>query len=114
MIKNFYQMEPAMIENCHDGKGTIKCVEVFKQFATQMQFFHYTVLPPGTTIGSHKHGADEEFYVILEGVGEMEVDGTKQPVSAGDVIINKPFGTHGLCNTSDTEDLRILVFEVKQ
>ena len=113
MIRNFYDMQPQDISNCHDGEGTIKLVEVFDKFTTKMQFLHYDVMPPGTSIGSHKHGADEEFYIILEGTGEMEVAGKIQPVRAGDVIMNEPFGTHGLKNTSDT-DMKILVFEVKQ
>jgi len=114
MIRNFYEIDPAFEEHCHDGEGVIKVTEIYNKFTTKMQFFHYTVLPPGTSIGSHKHEDDEEFYVILEGHGEMEVDGAKKPVSAGDVIMNEPFGTHGLKNTSDSEDLKIMVFEVKQ
>ena len=113
MIKNFYQMEPRLEQNCHRGEGTIKVTKVIEKFATNMQFFHYTVLPPGTSIGVHKHKDDEEFYVVLEGAGEMDLDGVKHPVSAGDVIVNPPFGSHGLKNTSDTEELKILVFEVK-
>ena len=114
MIKNFYQAEPNLVENCHDGVGTIKSVELFDKFTTKMQFLHYTVLPPGTSIGAHKHEDDEEFYIILEGTGEMEVGGAKHNVVAGDVILNEPFGTHGLRNTSDKDELKILVFEVKQ
>jgi len=114
MIRNFYEINPKSENNCHDGEGIIKVVEIFDSFATKMQYFHYTVLPPGTSIGVHRHENDEEFYVVLEGFGEMEVDGVKRSVSAGDVIMNKPFGTHGLKNTSGSVDLKILVFEVKQ
>jgi len=113
MIKNFYEIEPRLQTNCHGGEGTIKIANIIEKFATPMQFFHYTTLPPGTSIGLHKHGNDEEFYVVLSGEGEMEVDGEKQNVTAGAVIMNKPFGTHGLRNTSATDDLNILVFEVK-
>lgn len=112
MIRNFYEMTPNLVENIHDGEGVVKVVDIFEKFATKMQFLHYTVLPPGTSIGAHKHGEDEEFYIVLEGTGEMEVDNKKQLVSAGAVIKNDPFGVHGLRNTSETEDLRLLVFEV--
>jgi len=113
MIKNFYKVKPEMVENIHDGVGIVNVSTIFSEFATKMQFFHYTVLPPGTAIGAHKHGNDEEFYVILEGTGEMELDGELHPVCAGDVIVNQPFGSHGLRNISDRDDLKILVFEVK-
>ena len=113
MIKNFYRVTPDLVKDIHDGEGTVKVATIYDKFATAMQFFHYTVLPVGATIGLHKHGNDEEFYVILEGTGEMELDGEKHQVSPGDVIVNKPFGSHGLRNTSDSEELKILVFEVK-
>ena len=68
-------------------------------------------MPKGTTIGLHKHGNDEELYIILEGTGVMHVDGEDKAVTAGDIIVNKPFGVHGLENNSE-EDLKILVLEV--
>ena len=114
MIVNFYDLTHKPEQNCHGGEGTVKVARIFEKFETPIQFFHYTILPPGSSIGVHKHGDNEEFYTVLEGSGEMEVDGEKQAVSAGAVIKNKPFGTHGLKNTSDTEDLKILVFEVKR
>jgi quercetin dioxygenase-like cupin family protein len=114
MIKNFYDVKPDLVGNIHDGEGIVKVANIFETFSTKMQFLHYTILPPGTTIGAHRHGSDEEFYIILEGTGEMELDGEKFPVTAGHVIRNEPFGSHGLKNLSDQNDLRILVFEVKQ
>jgi len=113
MITNFYKLKPEAVENIHDGTGVVNVTTIMDQFETKMQFLHYTVLPPGSTIGAHKHGNNEEFYIILEGIGEMELDGVKHPVVAGDVIKNKPHGTHGLVNISETDDLKILVFEVK-
>ena len=113
MIRNVYAMKSNPVHNCHDGEGTISVVDIFDGFQTKMQFFHYTVLPPGTSIGSHAHGNDEEFYVVLEGSGEMELDGATHTVTTGDVIMNKPFGTHGLRNTSTTDEMKLLVFEVK-
>ena len=113
MITNFYKLKPTPVENIHDGVGVVNVTTIMDKFDTKMQFMHYTVLTPGSTIGVHKHGNDEEFYIILEGAGEMELDGEKHLVTAGDVIKNKPGGTHGLVNTSDTDDLKILVFEVK-
>jgi len=113
MIRNFYDIAPEAVENIHDGVGVVNVTTIMDKFETGMQFLHYTVLTPGSTIGAHKHGNDEEFYIVLEGTGEMELDGVKYPVRPGDVIKNKPHGTHGLVNTSDM-DLKILVFEVKQ
>ena len=112
-IRNFLEIEPVIAE-CHDGKGLVEVRSIYarEDFESSMQFIHYTVLPPGSSIGLHPHGNDEEVYVILEGSGIMEVDGKKTLVSRGDTVLNKPYGAHALYNTSDEDELKILVFEV--
>ena len=72
----------------------------------------YGPLPPGTSIGKHRHGQDEELYLVLEGEGLMELDGVEFPVRPGSVILNKPHGTHGLRNTSQAV-LKLFVVEVR-
>ena len=74
-------------------------------------FVDYAVLPPGSSIGLHEHGDDEELYFILEGEGMMTVDEECRRVRKGDLILNRPGGTHGLKNDSD-QALSILVVEV--
>lgn len=111
-IKNFLEMPLGDLVGCHEGEGVLKHVEVFsgEEFDTNIRFFNYTILPPGTTIGNHEHGNDEEVYIVLEGEGMFYLDGTEYPVKAGSVMKNNPFGTHGLRNTGDC-DLKLLVFE---
>ena len=61
----------------------------------------YVVVPPGADIGFHVHGTDEEeAYVVMEGSGKMDLDGTMVRVEKGDVIVNPPGGGHGLVNDS--------------
>ena len=114
-IRNFLTMTPNTIV-CHNGEGKVNSVSIFgkKDLQSALQFVHFTTLPPKTSIGLHKHGDDEEFYIVLEGSGIMEVDGKKTPVTKGDTILNKPFGEHALYNTSETDDLQVLVFEAKK
>ena len=111
-IENFLDAQP--VETiCHDGDGLIKIANLFNDdFRTALQFVHYTVLPARTSIGMHKHGDDEEIYFILEGCGVIDAGGVRSPVKKGDVILNRPFGTHALYNTSDSEELKMLVVEV--
>lgn len=112
-IRNFLKMESESTV-CHNGTGLVNITGIYneKDFNTPLRFVHFTVLPPGASIGLHAHGNDEEIYVILEGNGVMELDGQKVPVSAGDTALNKPFGTHALYNTSDSTDMKVLIFEV--
>ncbi|THA77763.1 cupin domain-containing protein [Streptomyces sp. A0642] len=97
----------------HGGAGTILAHRVFARGGgAGADFIDLAVLPPGTSIGRHRHGDDRETYVVLSGSGVMYRDGNTFRVEAGDVIPNEPFGEHGLRNDTDTE-LALLVFEVE-
>ena len=98
----------------HGGAGEILFRRVFAEgdFRGPWNFVDFAVLPPGTSIGRHRHGEDEELYLVLEGEGLMELDGVEFPVRPGSVILNKPHGTHGLRNTSQRV-LKLFVVEVR-
>ena len=97
----------------HGGTGLIETQRVLDgPPATACDFVDLTIVLPGSTIGLHTHGLDdEEFYVIISGSGEMHLDGRAFPVGRGDVIRNRPGGTHGLRNTGP-EDIRLVVIQV--
>ncbi|MCL2086835.1 MAG: cupin domain-containing protein [Oscillospiraceae bacterium] len=111
-IKNFYEIAPTP-KSSHGGEGLLNGRVVFgvEEFSTALKFIHYTEMPPGTSIGVHTHQNDEEVYIILEGEGIALIDGNKTPVTAGDTILNKPFGEHALYNNSEGV-LKVLVFKV--
>ena len=68
MIMKNYLKQNGQWENAHDGQGKVKNVKLFseEEFDTNLEFLIYTELEPGTSIGEHQHGADEEIYVVLE------------------------------------------------
>ena len=43
--------------------------------------------PPGQATERHYHRESEEFYYLLEGSGEMEIDGERARVGSGDAIL---------------------------
>lgn len=114
IVRNFLQAT-GKIQSIHGGKGVGKNVRVFDQsdFDTPLKFINYVELEPGATIGAHRHGANEEVYVVLAGSGVMIVNDERQAVKPGDIILNKSGWAHGIENTSP-EPLAILVFEVDQ
>lgn len=101
-----------IIKKCHDGAGEILFREVFKKkdFESNLQHLHETIVYPHSTIGYHLHSGNEEIYYILEGEGIMTVDDEEKKVSKGDAIITHSGSKHGLVNNTDN-DLKILVFE---
>ena len=99
----------------HGGRGTIRFRRVADGESTEgsCNFIDLAVLPPGASIGRHTHSPEEEeFYLVLSGSGRMVRDGEELRLTAGDLVRNRPGGTHQLENDGDA-DLRIFVFEVR-
>ncbi len=104
-------LAPARI---HEGEGVCPHVTVYpgSEMDAPVQFINYTILPPGCSFGLHAHGNDNEFYVVLAGNGIYTQNGEEEVVEAGDIIMNAPYGVHGIRNTGNV-DMPLLVFEVK-
>ncbi|MFZ9937551.1 MAG: cupin domain-containing protein [Luteolibacter sp.] len=51
-------------------------------------------LPAGAVTDRHYHKASEEFYFLLDGHGEMEIDGETRHVGPGDAILIPPGAWH--------------------
>jgi mannose-6-phosphate isomerase-like protein (cupin superfamily) len=64
-------------------------------------------LGPGGATERHYHRESEELYFVLEGEGEMEVDGERALVGAGDAILIPPGAWHQI-RASEQGSLRIL------
>lgn len=97
----------------HGGPGRIRFRRVFDADAFQgpWNFVDYAVIPPGASIGRHRHGENEEIYLVLRGEGLMFLDGREFRVRPGSVVLNRAGGTHGLRNDSD-EPIALFVVEV--
>ena len=111
------------VTNCHDGVGTIFVRQLLgiepklpgvpgfpDDFNSTLRFMHETTLPVGTSIGLHDHVGNEELYFVLEGKGEMTVDGKTAIMEPGDVCLTKSGSKHTFRNIGDT-DLKIIVLE---
>lgn len=98
----------------HEGVGEIRFARLAQrsELSGTCNFIDLAVLPPGSSIGRHRHREDEEeFYLVLEGRGRMWRDGQSFEVRAGDLVRTPPGGAHGLENPGPGE-LRLFVFEV--
>jgi len=51
-------------------------------------------IAPGEATERHYHRDSEEIYYLVEGSGEMELDGQRAAVSAGDAILIPPGAWH--------------------
>ena len=60
----------------------------------RMQSLAEAELEPGQATERHYHAVTEEIYVVLEGTGEMEVEGERGPVGPGDAVLIAPGAWH--------------------
>lgn len=84
------------------GRSTKWTAEPEFLFATNLGFVDHVVVPPGASVGYHRHDALEECQVFIGGDARMKVDGEVVEVSKGDCVPGRPGGSHGLINHTDT------------
>jgi len=114
LMKRRQQMPQKPLEECHGGKGAVEWIGLLGMEdlkCRRMRFIHDDILPPGVSIGVHKHTEDEEYCYIVSGSGTMTLDEQRVEVVAGDITAVFPGGIHGLENTG-TADLRVIVISV--
>lgn len=63
-------------------------------------------LSAGQATQRHYHASSEEIYYVVEGSGEMEVDGDRRRLRAGDAVLIPPGARHQV--RADDGELRFL------
>jgi mannose-6-phosphate isomerase-like protein (cupin superfamily) len=103
-------------ERVHEGTGStgVKVFE-FDRAPAPANFLIYD-FPPGASEGVHVHrlgdqklGSFDEYYYIVSGTGQMEIDGQIVPVKAGDHVFTPLEAHHGIENTSTTDNLKVFL-----
>lgn len=74
----------------------------------------YEVPPMKSAYPYHYHYKNEETFYIIRGEGTLKTPGGDKKVSAGDLLFfpTGPEGAHKLTNTSETENLVYIDFDV--
>ncbi len=104
-------------EGIHSGKGKINVKFFPFSEATYPANFLIYDIPPGSSEGVHVHthenknekGTFDEYYYIISGSGQMEIDGKIVEVKAGDHIHTPLYVEHGIENTSKDENMRVFL-----
>ena len=76
-----------------DG-STIRSILDATNAPVQNQSLAEARVPAGGATQRHYHKRSEEFYFILEGAGEMEIDGETRRVGPGDCVLIPPRAWH--------------------
>ena len=89
-----------------DG-STIRVLLDAREGGAANQSLAEAVLEPGQATERHRHAQTEEIYVVLEGEGEMEVEGDRSRVGPGNAILI-PAGARHQIRADDSGSLRFL------
>jgi mannose-6-phosphate isomerase-like protein (cupin superfamily) len=120
-MKDVEQEGMRSYEHVHEGKGTTGMkVFRFDRAPAPANFLVYE-FPPGASEGVHVHrlgdrklGSFDEFYYIVSGSGQMEIDGRVVPVKAGDHVFTPLDVFHGIENTSTQDSLKVFLTYIER
>ena len=73
----------------------------------ELQSLAEATLPPHGFTQRHYHQISGEIYFLLEGTGQIEIDGVTRPVGPGDAILIPPGAWHQI-TASGAASLRFL------
>ncbi|WP_394825685.1 cupin domain-containing protein [Pendulispora albinea] len=105
--------EPSDVYEMHGGERVArwKCLVRRNNMFGPWEAVERSCLPPGAASGTHLHSRTEQFDYVVSGSGVMTINGTDNPVAAGDLITTCLGTQHGIRNTG-SDDLVWLVIEV--
>jgi mannose-6-phosphate isomerase-like protein (cupin superfamily) len=91
----------------HDGGGKTTAFPFFDKVKDAKMVFRKRILHPGSAMGYHLQ-EKQEIYYIINGSGELNMNGKVLPVTTGDAILTMPGSSHSL-KPAGGEDLAVLI-----
>jgi mannose-6-phosphate isomerase-like protein (cupin superfamily) len=99
MIYHRNGMKVEQKENMRGGEGIATLTHFVDGSAMQnARMLAELTLPPGASIGYHRHDGETEYFIFLSGSGVVNDNGTEAPVQGGDVMVTGN-GAHSVANT---------------
>jgi mannose-6-phosphate isomerase-like protein (cupin superfamily) len=101
------------VERMHGGTGTVQYRRALQPtvFRTPWSYVDHVVLPPGSSLGRHRHPAVSEVYYVMAGEGRISVGIETATVRAGDAIPIYLNEIHGVENAGG-EPLELMLIGV--
>jgi mannose-6-phosphate isomerase-like protein (cupin superfamily) len=100
MVIHRHEMKNEQKEKMRGGEGTTSLIYfVDCENEKNIRMLAEMTLPPGASIGPHKHDSETEYFLILSGSGLVNDNGMEVPVKAGDAIITGNGAFHSIKNT---------------
>lgn len=109
MLKKLADRKLVLQNELKGGEGIVSILHCFSndEFSSKIRHCSTTIIPPGASIGLHKHENEEEVYILIEGQGILNDGKSKMKIEKGDVILTKSGESHSVIN-SGKDDLKII------
>jgi mannose-6-phosphate isomerase-like protein (cupin superfamily) len=80
-------------------------------FITNWSYVDHLLLPPGSSEGRHRHTGVEEVYFVMNGSGEVQVNGETAAIAKGDAVPILLNQVHAFRNNG-SEDLEFMIIGI--
>lgn len=109
MIHKPAEMKTEIKEQVRGGKGKVTFQHLFpkEEIKAKTRLCARLILPPGASIGPHRHDGEDELFVVIRGSGVIDDGKTRTAVGAGDAILTGNGESHSLEN-SGSDPLEVL------
>ena len=100
MIRKANGLKSEIRSQMRNGKGSITIQHFFSkdEIKAKCRLCGRLILPPGASIGMHKHEMEDEVFIIERGKGILEDGHSQTKVESGDVILTGNGKEHALVN----------------
>ena len=100
MIRKANSIKSEIRNQMRGGKGSVTIRHFFSsdEIKAKCRLFSRLILPPGASIGMHKHEMEDEVFVIERGSGILDDGRTRTKVGPGDAILTGNGEEHALIN----------------
>jgi mannose-6-phosphate isomerase-like protein (cupin superfamily) len=100
MVIHRNEMRVEQKERMRDGEGTLTLTHLAEDNTQKnVRLVGEFILPPGASIGKHRHDNETEYFIFLEGAGTVDDNGIETPVKKGDMMITGNGASHCVKNT---------------
>jgi mannose-6-phosphate isomerase-like protein (cupin superfamily) len=98
------------IANYHGGQGTVQYRRALDAdvFLTNWAYVDHLLIPPGASEGQHYHRGVEEIYYVLNGDGQVQVNGETAAIHKGDGFPIRFNEAHSFVNNGSA-DLELMI-----
>lgn len=100
MIRKASGLKSEIRNQMRGGKGSVTIRHFFgkEEIKAKCRLCGRLILPPGASIGMHKHEMEDEIFIIERGSGILDDGPSQTKVEVGDVILTGSGGEHALIN----------------